>query len=93
MFLDAHKISIKTTQADDFILFLKISRLVDGKKSASCTSHTGAWVRDIVFGNNCNQLVTVGNNIQVSRLNILILNNMHVNKYYMFILSVLFARI
>ncbi|CAB4028667.1 apoptotic protease-activating factor 1-like, partial [Paramuricea clavata] len=43
---------------------VKISSLVDGKVLASCTSHTYAWVTDIVFGKNCKQLVTVGNNIQ-----------------------------
>ncbi len=32
----------------------------------NCTVHTDAWVTDIVFGKNCKQLVTVGNNIQVS---------------------------
>ena len=46
-------------------IFLKISSLVDGKVLASCTSHTDAWVTDVVFGRNCKQLVTVGNNIQV----------------------------
>ncbi|XP_028393942.1 apoptotic protease-activating factor 1-like [Dendronephthya gigantea] len=43
---------------------VEISSLVDGHKLASCTSHKGAWVTDIVFGKNSNQLVTVGNNVQ-----------------------------
>lgn len=48
-----------------FQCVFKISSLVKKKRLASCNSHSRAWVTDIAFGENCIQLVTVGNNIQV----------------------------